>query len=119
MKLLPEEPTPEMLKWIQKVAYEEVIWIPKRVILDIYREMSKFAPEIPAHSWTKFNLKDEATHPSTEQDVNAVTFRGKVVTLRFNGIDDETGLPMWFWQATDDRTNLTVTHWQPLPEFKE
>ena len=68
--------------------------------------------------WVKFDINNPSTHPSIEQNVNAVTFRGKVVTLRFNGIDDETGLPMWFWQATDDQTNLTVTHWQPLPEFK-
>ena len=69
--------------------------------------------------WIKFNVNDSSTHPSVEQDVNAVTFRGKVVTMRFNGINDETGLPLWFWQGTDEQTNLTVTHWQHLPEFKE
>ena len=59
--------------------------------------------------WVKFDIDDESTHPQNLQHV-IVLYRTGVV-----GSDKWSILKTWMFSGCKE----CVTHWQPLPEFKE
>ena len=63
-----------------------------------------------ASKWVKFDVNDESTHPIDSQVCNVVYHTGQVRTDRWSDLHR-------FWVYAS--CQKCVTHWQPLPEFKE
>ena len=60
--------------------------------------------------WVKFDIDDETTHPRDRQVCNVVYHTGRVNTDKWSDLHR-------FWVYAS--CQKCVTHWQPLPEFKE
>ena len=65
--------------------------------------------------WTPFNLQNSYTWPPYDVPVIVCVSSGNVFSFTFHGIDDDDSLPYWQLAATEDRTLLSVTHWQHMP----
>jgi hypothetical protein len=76
----------------------------------LVEEMRKALEAYEASKWVKFDIDDETTHPRDRQVCNVVYHTGRVNTDKWSDLHR-------FWVYAACRT--CVTHWQPLPEFKE
>jgi ABC-type cobalt transport system substrate-binding protein len=60
-------------------------------------------------AWVKFDINDKSTHPQNLQHVIVLYHTGAV------GSDKWSILKTWMFTGCKE----CVTHWMPLPEFKE
>lgn len=72
--------------------------------------MRKALEVYEASKWVKFDIDDESTHPIDNQVCNVVYHTGQVRTDRWSDLHR-------FWVYAS--CQKCVTHWRPLPEFKE
>lgn len=91
------------------------------IACDIYNKLSGVDAAEPSYmrktlevheqsKWVKFDVDDEETHPLDYQLCNVRYHTGQVGTDKWSDLHR-------FWVYAS--CQKCVTHWQPLPEFKE
>ena len=68
--------------------------------------------------WVKFDVDDKSTYP--QRSGHYISFDGRYVSHRYwnNTGQDKRGTNQ-SWFVSESVNAQKVTHWQPLPEFKE
>ena len=75
-----------------------------------FEDTRKALEAYEASKWVKFDVDDELTHPLDNQICNVRYHTGQINTDKWSDLHR-----FWVYAACPK----CVTHWQPLPEFKE
>ena len=87
------------------------------VFSDNLHAMRKALEAYEQSKWVKFDEYDESTYP--QRTGHYITFDWRYVSHKYwNNTGDKRGTNQ-SWFVSESVNAQKVTHWQPLPEFKE
>ena len=86
-------------------------------VSDVREDVRKALEAYEKSKWVKFDIDDESTYP--QRTGHHIAFDGRYVSHKYwNNTGDKRGTNQ-SWFVSESVNAQKVTHWQPLPEFKE